>query len=181
MVAGYFRGRFEALAMGGMDVLLAFPPLVLVLAITAYLGQSLLNLSMTIGFLSIPPFARVARAATLTLAQREFVTAARALGATHARILLRELLPNVSLPLLAFFLLAVAVTIVVEGALSLLGLGVPPPTASWGSMIGEGRESLDIAPWLAFLPAGVMFLTVLSFNLVGDSLRAITDPREKAL
>jgi peptide/nickel transport system permease protein len=181
MLAGYFRGKFEALAMGGMDVLLAFPPLVLVLAITAYLGQSVLNLSMTIGFLSIPPFARVARAATLTLAQREFVTAARALGATHARILLRELLPNVSLPLVAFFLLAVAVTIVVEGALSLLGLGVPPPTASWGSMIGEGRESLDIAPWLAFLPAGVMFLTVLSFNLVGDALRAITDPRQAAL
>jgi peptide/nickel transport system permease protein len=181
MLAGYFRGKFEALAMGGMDALLAFPPLVLVLAITAYLGQSVLNLSMTIGFLSIPPFARVARAATLTLAQREFVTAARALGATHARILLRELLPNVSLPLLAFFLLAVAVTIVVEGALSLLGLGVPPPTASWGSMIGEGRESLDVAPWLAFLPAGVLFLTVLAFNLVGDALRAITDPRENAL
>jgi peptide/nickel transport system permease protein len=181
MLAGYFRGRFEALAMGGMDVLLAFPPLVLILAITAYLGQSILNLSITIGFLSIPPFARVARAATLTLAEREFVTAARALGATHARILLRELLPNVLLPLLAFFLLAVAVTIVVEGALSLLGLGVPPPQPSWGSMIGEGRESLDIAPWLAFLPAGVMFLTVLSFNLVGDTLRAITDPRENAL
>jgi peptide/nickel transport system permease protein len=181
MLAGYFRGKFEALAMGGMDVLLAFPPLVLVLAITAYLGQSVLNLAVTIGFLSIPPFARVARAATLTLAEREFVTAARALGATHARILLRELLPNVLVPLLAFFLLAVAVTIVVEGALSLLGLGVPPPQPSWGSMIGEGRESLDIAPWLAFLPAGVMFLTVLSFNLVGDSLRAITDPREAAL
>jgi peptide/nickel transport system permease protein len=181
MLAGYFRGRFEALAMGGMDVLLAFPPLVLVLAITAYLGQSVLNLSMTIGFLSIPPFARVARAATLTLAQREFVTAARALGATHARILLRELLPNVLLPLVAFFLLAVAVTIVVEGALSFLGLGVPPPMPSWGSMIGEGRESLDIAPWLAFLPAGVLFVTVLAFNLVGDGLRAITDPRENAL
>ncbi len=181
MLAGYFRGRFEALAMGGMDVLLAFPPLVLVLAITAYLGQSVLNLSMTIGFLSIPPFARVARAATLTLAQREFVTAARALGATHARILLRELLPNVLLPLVAFFLLAVAVTIVVEGALSFLGLGVPPPTPSWGGMIGEGRESLDIAPWLAFLPAGVLFVTVLAFNLVGDALRAITDPRENAL
>jgi peptide/nickel transport system permease protein len=181
MLAGYFRGRFEALAMGGMDVLLAFPPLVLVLAITAYLGQSVLNLSMTIGFLSIPPFARVARAATLTLAQREFVTAARALGATHARILLRELLPNVLLPLVAFFLLAVAVTIVVEGALSFLGLGVPPPMPSWGSMIGEGRESLDIAPWLAFLPAGVLFVTVLAFNLVGDALRAITDPREDAL
>jgi peptide/nickel transport system permease protein len=181
MLAGYFRGKFETLAMAGMDVLLAFPPLVLVLAITAYLGQSVLNLAVTIGFLSIPPFARVARAATLTLAQRDFVTAARALGATHARILLRELLPNVLLPLLAFFLLAVAVTIVVEGALSFLGLGVPPPTPSWGSMIGEGRESLDIAPWLAFLPAGVLFLTVLAFNLIGDALRAMTDPRENVL
>jgi peptide/nickel transport system permease protein len=181
MLAGYFRGRFEALAMGTMDVLLAFPPLVLALAITAYLGLSVLNLTMTIGFLSIPPFARVARAATLSLAQRDFVTAARALGATHARILTRELLPNVILPLVAFFLIAVAVTIVVEGALSLLGLGVPPPLPSWGSMIGEGRESLEVAPWLAFIPAGMMFATVLSFNFVGDRLRALTDPRPGAL
>src|SRR5207253_3633730 len=132
-------------------------------------------------FLSIPPFARVARAATLTFAEREFVTAARALGATHARILIRELLPNVILPLLAFFLLGVAVTIVVEGALSFLGLGVPPPTSSWGSMIGEGRESLEVAPRLAFIPAIAMFLTVLSFNLIGDTLRALTDPRQGAL
>jgi peptide/nickel transport system permease protein len=181
MLAGYFRGRLEALAMGTMDVLLAFPPLVLALAITAYLGLSVANLTMTIGFLSIPPFARVARAATLSLAQRDFVTAARALGATHARILTRELLPNVILPLVAFFLIAVAVTIVVEGALSLLGLGVPPPLPSWGSMIGEGRESLEVAPWLAFIPAGVMFATVLSFNFVGDRLRALTDPRPGAL
>ena len=120
--------------------------------------------------LGIPAFMRVARAATLTLARREFVIAAQALGATHARILLRELLPNVMLPLFAFFLLGVAVTIVVEGALSFLGLGVPPPISSWGSMIGEGRESLDVAPRLAFLPAIAMFLTVLSFNLVGDTL-----------
>ena len=181
ILAGYFRGSFETVAMSSVDVLLAFPPLVLALAITAYLGQSVFNLTMTIGFLSIPPFARVARAATLTLAQRDFVTAARALGATDARILLRELLPNILLPLMAFFLLAVAVVIIVEGALSLLGLGVPPPQPSWGSMIGEGRESLDIAPWVAFIPAGAMFLTVLSFNIVGDTLRAITDPREGAL
>jgi peptide/nickel transport system permease protein len=180
LLAGYFRGRFEGLVMGAMDVLLAFPPLVLALAVTAYLGLSVFNLTATIGFLAIPPFARVARSATLSLAQRDFVTAARALGATHARILLRELLPNVVLPLVAFFLLAVAVTIVAEGALSLLGLGVPPPQPSWGSMIGEGRESLDIAPWLAFIPAGVMFLTVLSFNFVGDRLRALTDPRPGA-
>src|SRR5580698_680502 len=181
ILAGYFRGRFESIVVGSMDVLLAFPPLVLALAVTAYLGQSLLNLTCILGVLGIPAFMRVARAATLTLARREFVIAAQALGATHARILLRELLPNVFLPLLAFFLLGVAVTIVVEGALSFLGLGVPPPISSWGSMIGEVRESLEIAPRLAFIPAAAMFLTVLSFNLVGDTLRALTDPRQGAL
>jgi len=181
MLAGYFRGRFETLVVGSMDVLLAFPPLILALAVIAYLGQSLVNLTCILGVLGIPAFMRVARASTLTLARREFVIAAQALGATHARILLRELLPNVMLPLLAFFLLSVAVTIVVEGALSFLGLGVPPPASSWGSMIGEGRESLEVAPRLAFMPAIAMFLTVLSFNLVGDTLRALTDPRQGAL
>jgi len=181
MLAGYFRGRFESIVVGSMDVLLAFPPLILALAVTAYLGQSILNLTCILGVLGIPAFMRVARASTLTLARREFVIAAQALGATHARILIRELLPNVALPLLAFFLLGVAVTIVVEGALSFLGLGVPPPISSWGSMIGEGRESLEIAPMLAFIPAIAMFLTVLAFNLVGDTLRALTDPRQGAL
>ena len=181
MLAGYFRGRFELLVVGSMDVLLAFPPLILTLAVIAFLGQSIPNLTFILGLLSVPAFMRVARAATLTLARREFVIAAQALGATHARILLRELLPNVMLPLFAFFLLGVAVIIVVEGALSFLGLGVPPPISSWGSMIGEGRESLDVAPRLAFIPAIAMFLTVLSFNLVGDTLRALTDPRQGAL
>ena len=181
MLAGYFRGRSETLIVGSQDVLLAFPPLILALAVTAYLGQSILNLTLILGVLGIPAFTRVARAATLALSRREFVIAAQALGATHARILLRELLPNVLLPLSAFFLIGVAITIVAEGALSFLGLGVPPPAPSWGSMIGEGRESLDIAPRLAFLPATTMFLSVLSFNLVGDRLRALTDPRQGTL
>ena len=181
MLAGYFRGRFESLSVGSMDVLLAFPPLVLALAVTAFLGQTVFYITCILGVLSIPAFMRVARAATLTLARREFVIAAQALGATHARILLRELLPNVALPSLAFFLLGVAVIIVVEGSLSFLGLGVPPPISSWGSMIGEGRESLDVAPRLAFLPAIAMFLTVISFNIVGDTIRAITDPRQGSL
>ena len=181
LLAGYFRSRFETLVVGSMDVLLAFPPLIFALAVTAFLGQSIMNLTCILGVLSIPAFMRVARAATLTLARREFVIAAQALGATHARILIRELLPNVALPLLAYFLLVVAVIILVEGSLAFLGLGVPPPIPSWGSMIGEGRESLDVAPRLAFIPAIAMFLTVLSFNLVGDTLRAITDPRQGAL
>jgi peptide/nickel transport system permease protein len=181
MLSGYFRGKLEALVVGGVDVLLAFPPLILALAVIAYLGQSVTNLVLVIGFLGISAFTRVARATTLAFAQRDFVVAARALGATHARILIRELLPNVALPLLAFFLLGVAVTIVVEGALSFLGLGAPPPAPSWGIMIGEGRETLDVAPRLAFIPCVVMFLTVLSFNIVGDTLRALTDPRPGVL
>jgi peptide/nickel transport system permease protein len=181
MLAGYFRGRLQTLVVGGIDVLLAFPPLVLALAITTYLGQSVLNITLTLGILSIPAFTRVARAATLRLAERDFVIAARALGAGHFRILLRELLPNIALPLSAYFLLVVAVIIVIEGALSFLGLGVPAPAPSWGGMIAEGRDSLDTAPSIAFLPAGAMFLTVLSFNVVGDRLRELTDPRSAVL
>jgi peptide/nickel transport system permease protein len=177
LLAGYFRGLFETLSMGATDVLLAFPPLVLALAIVAYLGQSVANVTIVLAILTVPAVTRVARAATLVIRERDFVTASRALGASHARILLREILPNVMLPLGAYFLLLVAITIVAEGILSFLGLGVPPPTPSWGSMIAEGRDSLDEAPHIAFIPAGVMFLTVLAFNLIGDTLRAITDPR----
>jgi len=181
LLAGYFRGRLESLTMATMDVLLAFPPLVLALAIIAYLGQNVVNLTLTLALLSVPAATRVARAATLAISAREFVVAARALGASHLRVMLRELLPNVVLPLMVFTLITVAVLIVAEGALSFLGLGVPPPMASWGSMMSEGREQLDVAPHMAFIPASVMFLTVLSFNLVGDTLRSLIDPRRAAL
>jgi peptide/nickel transport system permease protein len=180
LVAGYFRGRFEVITVGATDVLLAFPPLILALAVTAYLGQSVVNLTAILGLLTVPPATRVARAATLAVAQREFVVAARALGAGHRRILARALLPNVMTPLAVLFLLAVAVIIVAEGALSFLGLGVPAPAPSWGTMIAEGSTSLDIAPQIAFIPAAAMFLTVLAFNLLGDTLRALTDPRRAA-
>jgi peptide/nickel transport system permease protein len=177
MISGYFRGVTETLTIGASDVLLAFPPLVLALAIVAYLGQSVTNVIIVLAILTVPAVTRVARAATLTMRERDFVTAARALGAGHARILWHEILPNIMPPLAAYFLLLVAVTIVVEGILSFLGLGVPPPQPSWGSMIADGRDSLDTAPGIAFIPAFAMFLTVLAFNLVGDTLRTITDPR----
>ena len=177
MLSGYFRGTFETLTIGGTDVLLAFPPLVLALAIVAYLGQSVANVILVLAVLTVPAVTRVARAATLAIREREFVTAARALGAGPARILLREILPNIAPLLGAYFLLLIAIIIVAEGILSFLGLGVPPPTPSWGSMIAEGRDSLDGAPHIAFIPAAAMFLTVLAFNLVGDALRALTDPR----
>jgi peptide/nickel transport system permease protein len=180
LLAGYFRGTFETLTTGASDVLLAFPPLVLALAIVGYLGQSVPNLILVLAVLTVPGVLRVARAATLAIREREFVTAARALGASHARILRREILPNVILPIGAFFLILVGIIIVAEGILSFLGLGVPPPTPSWGSTIAEGRNVLDEAPHIAFIPATAMFLTVLAFNLIGDTLRAITDPRRNS-
>ena len=180
LLAGYFRGWLETITIGSTDVLLAFPPLVLALAMTAYLGQSVTNLILVLALLTVPAVTRITRAATLAVREREFVTAARALGASHARIVLREILPNVMLPLMAYFLVLVAIIITAEGILSFLGLGVPPPMPSWGSMIAEGRDSLDLAPQIAFIPAAAMFLTVLAFNLVGDTLRSITDPRRAA-
>ncbi len=177
LLAGYCRGWLETVTVGASDVLLAFPPLVLALAVTAYLGQSVPNLILVLAILTVPAVTRIARAGTLGVREREFVTAARALGASHARIVLREILPNIMLPLIAYFLVLVAVIITAEGILSFLGLGVPPPLPSWGSMIAEGRDSLDLAPQIAFIPAAAMFLTVLAFNLVGDRLRSITDPR----
>jgi peptide/nickel transport system permease protein len=181
LVAGYFRGQFETLTLAATDVMLAFPPLVLALAIIAYLGASLVNLIAVLGILTIPVATRVARASTLSLREREFVVAARALGASHARILLREILPNILPALGAFFLLATAVTMIAESILSFLGLGVPPPAPSWGSMIGEGRDSLAAAPHVAFIPSAALFLTVSSINLIGDALRASVDPRRSAL
>lgn len=181
MLAGYYRGRLEVVLMGIVDVMLAFPALVLVIAISAFLGQSLRNVTIAIAVVSVPAFARVARGATLSFAQREFVTAARAMGARDRRIIVRELLPNVVLPVAAFGLVVVAVAIVAEGGLAFLGLSVPPPKPSWGSMIAGGKGELEDSPFVSLIPAGVMFLTVLAFNLVGERFRSRFDVRERAL
>ncbi|MEQ9638428.1 MAG: ABC transporter permease [Alphaproteobacteria bacterium] len=181
VLAGYYRGRVESVVVAAMDIVLAFPALALLLAITFYLGPTLLNLILALGFLSIPASARVARANTLSLANREFVLAAKAMGASDLYILVREIVPNVVMPLIVFAMLLVAVLIVAEGTLSFLGLSVPPPTASWGTMIEEGRERLDDTPHITMIPAAAMCLTVLSFNLIGDRLRGLIDPREGKL
>jgi peptide/nickel transport system permease protein len=176
VAAGFWRGRAARLAMATVDVLLTFPPIVLMLVLTAYLGSSLTNLTLVMAVLFTPVAARVARAVTLGVAQREFVTAARALGATDLRIVLREVLPNIAMPMLSFYLFIVAVVIVLEGALSFLALGLPPPTPTWGTMIGDGRNLLESAPHVTFIPALVLFVTVLAFNLAGDAVRAIAEP-----
>ena len=180
-LAGYFRGRLEALIVGAMDVILAFPGIVLLLAITFYLGPSLRYLVIALGFLTIPAFSRVARAKVLTLRDLEFVQAARLTGAGTLSILVREIVPNVIAPMAAYALLVVSFMIMAEGALSFLGLGVPAPTPSWGGMIAEGREVLEEAPHVSMIPAGAMFLTVMSFNLIGDSLRSLAEKRTSQL
>jgi peptide/nickel transport system permease protein len=154
-----------------MDIILAFPGLVLLLVITFYLGANLKNLIFTLGFLTIPAFSRVARAKTLVLSDLEFIQAARLTGAGNWTILFREITPNVIIPLAIYGLLVAAFMIMAEGTLSFLGLGVPAPTPSWGGMIAEGREVLDEAPHVSMIPAAIMFMTVLAFNIAGDSLR----------
>jgi peptide/nickel transport system permease protein len=181
MLSGFYRGRLDSVVMAGMDTILAFPGMVLLLAITFYLGANLPNLVIVLGFLAMPTCCRVARAKTLAVAEREFVQASRALGASGLRILLKEILPNVLSTMVAYAVLIVAVMIVIEGALSFLGLGVPPPTPSWGGMIAEGREVLEEAPHVSMIPAFIMFLTVLSFNLIGDSLRRLRDVKARHL
>ncbi|MGD9055090.1 MAG: ABC transporter permease [Desulfobacterales bacterium] len=180
-LAGYFRGRLDSVIVAAMDVILAFPGIVLLLALTFYLGPCLRNLVFALGFLTIPAFSRVARAKTLTLCDLEFVQAARLTGAGHFSILAREIIPNVIAPLTAYALLIVSFMIMAEGALSFLGLGVPAPIPSWGGMIAEGREVLEEAPHVSMIPAAVMFLTVISFNLIGDNLRSLAEKRTSQL
>jgi peptide/nickel transport system permease protein len=179
LVAGYYRGRVERVLMGAMDAMLAFPALVLALAFVSFAGQSLRNVVLAIAILSVPAFARIARASTLVYSQREFVVAARTLGATGPRIMVREILPNVALPVASFAVVAMAVAIVAEGALSFLGLSVQQVT--WGSMIAQGKEDLTLAPQSSLVPSGAMFLTVMSLNFVGDRLRSLFDVREAAI
>jgi peptide/nickel transport system permease protein len=183
LVAGYYRGKAETVLMGVVDVMLAFPALVLVIAVTAFLGQSLRNVTLAVAIVAIPAFARVMRSATISCVHRDFVTAARGMGASTWRVLRREVLPNAMLPVLAFALVVVGVAIIAEGGLAFLGLSVPPPHPSWGSMIYGGKNKLadGTDPFISLIPAAVMFLTVLSFNLVGDRLRALVDTREAAL
>jgi peptide/nickel transport system permease protein len=180
LFAGFYRGKIEAVLNTIVNTLLAFPALVLVLAITAFLGHNLWNIVTAIAIVAIPAFARIAYANTLTVSQREYVLAARSLGAKNGRILLREILPNVILPLSAFALVVTAVAIVAEAGLAFLGLSIQRPKPSWGSMIDDGRKLLvGKGIWhVTFIPIGVMFLTVLCINLIGDRLQSIIDGRD---
>jgi peptide/nickel transport system permease protein len=171
LVAGYVKGKTDTLIMGGVDVMLAFPALIFAMALTAFLGASVRNITLAIGILAIPAFTRISRASALTVSEREFVLASRGLGARTPRILLREIAPNVVPSLAAYALVIVAVAIIVEASLSFLGLGVPPPQPTWGGLISSGKPDLGRAPHISLIPAGVMFLTVLSLNFLGEEFQ----------
>src|SRR6266850_2416386 len=176
-LAGYAGGRIDGLVMRLMDAVLSFPPLVLALALGAVLGAGLTGVVIALGVVYTPTFARLMRGQVLTITAREYVEAARALGAPGWRIAWHHVLPNAMAPIVIQASLSVAFAILAEASLSFLGLGIQPPGASWGSMINAGRGYLQQAPWIVFGPGTALFLTVVGLNFVGDAIRDGLDPR----
>lgn len=177
-VAGYFR-RLDDPLMRVMDALMAFPSVLLAIAITAALGPSLANVIIALGVTYTPRTARVVRASVLVLREAEYVDAARAYGAGDARLLLRHILPNSLAPLIVQLTFIFAYAVLAEAVLSFLGMGPPPPTPTWGSIVAEGRNALRVAPWISLVPGVAIALFVLGLNLLGDGLRDVLDPRMK--
>jgi peptide/nickel transport system permease protein len=179
VVTGYVGGLLDQIVMSVLDVLLAFPTLLLGLMIAAMLGPSLQNLIVAIAVTEVAPFARVARAPTITLKQRDFVEASRSYGSGPLRIMVRHILPNMLSDVVVVSSLWLASAIRTEASLSFIGLGAPPPAASWGGMIREGFDNILDAWWLAVFPSLAILATVLALNLLGDALRDAADPRSQ--
>src|SRR5262245_40648045 len=179
MVAGYFGGRLDWTIMTAVNVMLTFPFVLFALAVIAVLGPSLPNMIAVHGVAGWPVYARVMRAETLALREREFVVAGRALGMSHARIVFRQILPNLVSAIVVIATLQVAQVIVAESFLSFLGLGVQPPTPAWGNMLGEGRVYMLNSWWIATFPGLAIFVTTLAINLMGNALRDWLDPHMK--
>jgi peptide/nickel transport system permease protein len=179
LAGGYFGGRPDWMIMTAVNVLLTFPFVLLALAVIAVLGASLVNMIVVLGVAGWPIYARVIRAETMAIREREFVLAGRALGMSHARIIFRQILPNLVSPIVVIATLQVAQVIVLESFLSFLGLGVQPPTPAWGNMLGEGRVYMLNSWWIAAFPGLAIFLTTLAINLMGNALRDWLDPHMK--
>jgi len=177
LVAGYCGGTIDGLLMRAMDAVLSFPPLVLALALGAVLGAGLTGVLIALGVVYTPTFARLMRGQVLSITARDYVDAARALGAPGWRIACKHVLPNATAPIVVQASLSVAFAILAEASLSFLGLGIQPPAASWGSMINAGRGYLQHAPWIVFGPGAALFVTVVGLNFVGDAVREALDPR----
>jgi peptide/nickel transport system permease protein len=179
LFAGYSGGRVDGLVMRLMDAILSFPPLVLALALGAVLGAGLAGVLLALGVVYTPTFARLMRGQVLAITARDFVDAARALGASGWRVAWRHVVPNALNPIIVQASLSVAFAILAEASLSFLGLGIQPPLASWGSMINAGRGYLQQAPWIVFGPGAALFVTVVGLNFVGDAVRDALDPRTR--
>jgi peptide/nickel transport system permease protein len=177
LLAGFYGGWLDTLIMRIMDVLFGLPAIVLAIAITSVLGPSLNSALIAIGIVYAPQFGRVARAPTLSLRERDFVTAARATGAGGFWIVSRHILPNMTAPVIVQATVAFSTAILTEATLSYLGLGTQPPTPSWGTMLNAGKQVMLLAPWTSIFPGVAVALTVLGFNLLGDGLRDVLDPR----
>ncbi|HUN45819.1 MAG TPA: ABC transporter permease [Stellaceae bacterium] len=177
LLAGYIGGAFDRVTMAAMDVLLSFPTLVMGLLVVAMLGPTVANLILAITLTAIAPFARIARAPTLAVKERDFVEAGRALGFSNLRIMGIHILPNIVDEILVMASLWLATAIRTEASLSFIGLGVRPPTATWGGMIREGFENILDSPWLAIFPSLAILVIMLGLNMLGDGLRDATDPR----
>jgi peptide/nickel transport system permease protein len=177
MLAGYYRGLVETSIMRLIDVLMCFPDLILAVAVTAVLGANLVNLILTIGIVMTPRFARLAHGALLSIKERDYVTAAQAIGANVPRILRKHILPNIFGELLVAGTLWVGEAIRLEANLAFIGLGVQPPTPTWGNMTREGVDVLINAPWLSVYAGLSILITILSFNMLGDGVRDMIDPR----
>jgi peptide/nickel transport system permease protein len=176
-LAGFLGGWVDSMIMRGVEVLLAFPYLLLAIAVVSALGPSALNTTIAVGIWGTPPVTRIVRGAVLALTETEYVRAARALGATGPALVLRHILPNILPTVIVYGTLFMANAILVEAALSFLGLGVQPPTPSWGLMVATGRDFLLITPHITTIPGLAIMLAVLGFNLLGDGLRDALDPR----
>lgn len=179
LLAGYLGGWADVLIMRFIDMMLAFPGILLALVIIAVLGRNLQNVMIAVGLSSIPVYTRVVRGSTLALKQVDFIVAAQALGGSAARIMARHILPNVLAPIIVVATNGVAGAIIAGAALSFLGLGQQPPDPEWGLMLNEGREFIRVAAWVTTYPGLAIMVTVLSINLLGDGLRDILDPRLK--
>lgn len=177
LLAGFYGGRTERWIMRLADVTLAYPGLLLLIAVMAAVGPSKLSLFVSIGVVGWAGVARLVRAQVLTVKEREYILAIRSLGASDATVIVRHILPNVLTPIIVIFSMGLGASIMAESSLSFLGLGAQPPTASWGSMIASGIDYLRVAPWLSLAPGLMITLTVLGFNLLGDALRDMSDPK----
>ncbi len=177
LLAGYFGGRIEAILMGAMDLMLAFPSIILAIAIATILGPSINNLMIAVGIVYIPQYARLCRSAVLAVKETEYIEAARAVGALVPRILIRHVLPNILAPLLVQATLGIATAELEAAGLSYLGLGARPPTPEWGAMLNDARDYWLSAPWALIFPGASITLVVLGFNLLGDGLRDALDVR----